>query len=466
MRNDDEYKKILMKLLNNSIPDFDTVLDIIDQIFNDNEIKEQAFLICENYFKPEYFLSKLVVKEINIRIIPTLFKVCKEKEIGFLPFEFNKLKDDTVYNSNEKLNIFILSGQETEFNDCLLTATALSGINIEMKRILLDKIKNNSDTDNAVMEIKNVSKRTYQNMKKYIQKLPYELKFTIFPEESANGYDIAFFTQTEDYMINHNGITETKGPYSIPKLMSVILFCSLISDYNKDSFFIEQEETKKQYEQILIDLYNTAEEPFYLVPVVIKKNDVILFNDKAKWVDFDLEDAMSLSEYKDFIKDRCVNLNEIYIPMSKDEFLKNQMLNKTLQTNLNFLKDNDIHFKETDRKYLNINASEKLIDMLNRKREQIMLMSDDFNNKNMENLANYVFITVQEIIIREDNDYLDFNDKAEFEELQNKTLKYIHENVEINYAYDDFNAVKKDLEIAKQEVIHINSISKDDDLEL
>ena len=51
--------------------------------------------------------------------------------------------------------------------------------------------------------------------------------------------------------------------------------------------------------------------------------------------------------------------------------------------------------------------SERLIDILNRKREQVMLMSDDFNGKNLMNIENYISGSVQEIIMREDEDYTD-----------------------------------------------------------
>lgn len=88
--------------------------------------------------------------------------------------------------------------------------------------------------------------------------------------------------------------------------------------------------------------------------------------------------------------------------------------------------------------------SERLIDILNRKREQVMLMSDDFNGKNLMNIENYISGSVQEIIMREDEDYTDWLENDEIvDRKEMDLLRELDEKYKVSFAYEDHDKVSE-----------------------
>ena len=84
----------------------------------------------------------------------------------------------------------------------LLEACAVSGAAEEIKREDADLFARAIKETNPMLEIKGVRKVIYENMKKNIKKLPYEMRFTLFPSQQENNtINVGFFAKTEPIMM-------------------------------------------------------------------------------------------------------------------------------------------------------------------------------------------------------------------------------------------------------------------------
>ena len=73
-----------------------------------------------------------------------------------------------------------------------------------------------------------------------------------------------------------------------------------------------------------------------------------------------------------------------------------------------------------------------------------MLASDDHNGKNLINIENFISGTVNEMIMREDEDYSDWLENEEI--LDGKELELLHdldEKYTIGYVYEDHDKVSE-----------------------
>lgn len=144
--------------------------------------------------------------------------------------------------------------------------------------------------------------------------------------------------------------------------------------------------------------------------------------DKAVFVDFNNKD-IDYEEINKIVEQMSNGLNHTVVPMTEKEYqiYKNEVM----------ISSKDVLFYENNRpkeyiepeKMQETQISERLIDMLNRKREQLLLMSDDMNGRNLMNLDNYIAGTVMEMIMREDEDYTDYIENEEI--LDNKEAALI-----------------------------------------
>ena len=83
--NDDYYKSILARLLRISLTNTGPAKELIEQMFDDDEFKEQAVRLCTAYMKPEYRESVLISKTIDVRALSALMKICKRDKLSDRP---------------------------------------------------------------------------------------------------------------------------------------------------------------------------------------------------------------------------------------------------------------------------------------------------------------------------------------------------------------------------------------------
>ena len=195
--------------------------------------------------------------------------------------------------------------------------------------------------------------------------------------------------------------------------------------------------------QILEMFYDA--DSIYLIPATVGKDSLFnVFMDKSIYYDFNGNDCPDYESFEGFVTSKMSGLNHTLIPMTEQEYkqYKNEItLNPKL---LSFYKRTPVPEYMPPETMRGKQISERLIDILNRKREQVMLMSDDFNGKNLMNIENYISGSVQEIIMREDEDYTDWLENDEIvDRKEMDLLRELDEKYKVSFAYEDHDKVSE-----------------------
>lgn len=441
---DQYYKNILAKLLRLSLTNTEPAKELIEQMFDDDEFKNQAISLCESYMKPKYRESTLISKSIDVRALPALVKICKRDKLGIIPLDFTG-EENHIYSNGDKINVLILSLQSEEFERAALEACAVSGVADEMLRKYADIFAKDLKDKNPMVEITGLSEMEYESMKKQIQKLPQSLQFTLFPKKQENGkINVGFFYQSDVITLKKGKKTEKSGPYLIPKIAAVMLACSLLDDPKVDKEYDEKMKKNKVIMNMILDMFN-EDDKFYLVPAIINKDNLFnVFMDKAVYYDFDTNTVPDYEEYENYVESKMNGLNHTLMLLTQEEYELYQNEITINPKTISFYKKAPIPEYMPPDLMRGKKISERLIDILNRKREQIMLASDDHNGKNLINIENFISGTVNEMIMREDEDYSDWLENEEI--LDGKELELLHdldEKYTIGYVYEDHDKVSE-----------------------
>lgn len=441
---DNYYRNILAKLLRLSFVNTEPAKEIIEMVFDDDDFKEQARFLGDAYMKPEYRKSVLVAKSVSIPALPALTDICKREKFGIIPIDFSGEKK--AYSSGDKINVLILSLQEAEFNRLVTEAYAVSGAVAEIDRRYIEDCAKQTRKDNSLMTVRNVDPFVYEAMKRQRDKLSPALRFTLFPSKrEAGNLDVSFFLKTEPMLINNGKLTEKNGPYCIPKIASVVLACALLDDPEHEEEFKKQEEEKKRFMRQIMEIYYAMEDAFYLVPATLTKSGVLqMYMDQNVLFDVNGNSCPSYVDFCGYVTQNMNGANRILVPMTEMEFQKNRNEIALNPGAVEFCKKNRVP------DYIGSEVSGKgqtqkqLIDTLNRKRDEVLLMSDDFNGNNLENLDQYIECSVQEIMMREDEEWAGERDDRIEQDLLDRLSEY-----RLDYAFVEHNKVTELIEEAR-----------------
>lgn len=448
---DRQYMNILARLLRKSLTNTQPAKELIEQMFNDDDFKKRALLLCDTYLNNEYVDSKLNAKAINVKAITALMRICDRENIGIIPLDFSG-NEETIYSDGDKINVLFLSGQETQFNECVLEAYGLTGTVPEMPFKYADSFGKKIKDDNPMLSIQNVDKETYDAMKKNMDKLAVSTRFTMFPKGNEEGkIDVSFFSKTEPLDVNKGMKTETEGPYSIPKVASVLLASAILEKGRSDKEYEESKKIKRELTEDLLNMYFESDYPLYLVPAIIGNDDFYsIFPYDSILIDFESPDNPEYEEVNSFLNNKLTGINSTLVPMTITEFIKHKNEVTINPKEISYYKGKDLQPYISSEKAKEQQISESLIDILNRKREQVLLMSDDFNGKNLINLDNYIAGTVHEIIMREDEDYTDILEKEEILDSKESDLISKLESYPLTKAFEPHDPVSQMIEAERQ----------------
>lgn len=459
--NDDYYKNILAKLLRMSLTNTEPAKALIEDMFEDDDFKDQAICLCEAYMKPEYRESTLISKTIDVRALPALVRICRRDKLGIIPLDFTG-EDDRIYENGDKINVLVLSMQVREFERAALEACAVSGVADEILRKYADAFAKKIQNENPMMQIEGVSEAVYNGIKREMEKLPPSLRFTLFPDRKDDGkIDVGFFLQTEQVMVNNGKRTEKNGPYMIPKIASVLLACSLLENPDLDMEYEESEKKKKELLNAILEFYYGTDEPFFIVPATVGRDGSLnVFMDRNVYYDVNEPGCPDYLEYNEFVNSKMSGFNHTAVVMTEKEFSKFRKEVTILPKMLSFYKKAPAPEYMPPEKMRGKEISERMIDVLNRKREQILLVTDDFNGKNMTNIENYISGTVHEIVMREDEDYTDWLEKDEIlDGKEMELLSDLEEVYNLSYVYDGHDKVSELINAERQELEGFRSVA-------
>ena len=448
--NNNYYKKILAKLLANSVINASETNDLIENMFEDEDFAVNAKKICDDYIKKENSNAKLLVRTINTIALPTLLRITDRENLGIIPI---MLKDEyDMETDTQNTNILFLSTQENQINLCILEALSLTGVKDSLKMEFEDIFAKKIQKQNPLIKMTLKDEKSYKKIKDVIKSLPIEMRFTLFPSRNENGdLDIAFFTKTEEFLFQNKRQIEKRGPYLIPKILSITLACSLLEDPDLDEKYEEIKMEKKRFKDELLRFYYEQEQTFYLVPCVLKsEKNMSVFMDRKIEINPDKTDYF---EYADKIENEFNGLNKTFIPFNRDEvemFKNDVLINKD---QIDFLKNTKCFSYAEPEVMKNKDISEKLIDVVNKNRQLIMCYSTDFNANNFANIEDYVYGTVQEMILREDEEYFEYTDDQTLtNERQAELLNKLKDNYQIQPVYIETDGVSKEINEAKLEI--------------
>ena len=431
--NNNYYKKILAKLLANSVINASETNDLIENMFEDEDFAVNAKKICDDYIKKENSNAKLLVRTINTIALPTLLRITDRENLGIIPI---MLKDEyDMETDTQNTNILFLSTQENQINLCILEALSLTGVKDSLKMEFADIFAKKIQKQNPLIKMTLKDEKSYKKIKDVIKNLPIEMRFTLFPSRNENGdLDIAFFTKTEEFLFQNKRQIEKRGPYLISKILSITLACSLLEDPDLDEKYEEIKMEKKRFKDELLRFYYEQEQTFYLVPCVLKsEKNMSVFMDRKIEINPDKTDYF---EYADKIENGFNGLNKTFIPFNRDEV---EMFRNDACSRNEMMRN----------KYI----SEKLIDVVNKNRQLIMCYSTDFNANNFANIEDYVYGTVQEMILREDEEYFEYTDDQTLtNERQAELLNKLKDNYQIQPVYIETDGVSKEINEAKLEI--------------
>lgn len=450
---DQSYKNTLTKILRSSLSDVSFIKEMLEQMFEDDSLKEQGKLWCKSYQSSSCKDSKLISRNIDIRAVNALVKICKREQLGIILADLSG-QEDYSFHAGEKIFVFYLSGEEKKFQKALLEALVLSGTIKELKRETAEAVLNKHNTENPIFEIKGISNEDYRRMKQELDSFPEDMKITLMPKKNENGkLDIGFYRKTEE-KVKAGG---EKDVYSTLKLVSILMACAFLTKDVKE----EERRKKKENEKIvedLLNLYYNTSEAFYLIQATITKDNQL----NPDWEQKEyIDDDFSYEEFVGIILNSSKKINEIQIPMTRSEYEIYQGCSHLQPSEISFYKDGSPKYIKAEQ-VASIVIEEKLIDQLNRKREQLLLMSDDFNGKNLENLSNYIGGTVQEFLIREDEDYTDWLEEDELLCETERELLHKLDGYSIEYAYENYDKVS---ELINEEKAYLEKIQISEALE-
>ena len=265
---DQSYKNTLTKILRSSLSDVSFIKEMLEQMFEDDSLKEQGKLWCKSYQSSSCKDSKLISRNIDIRAVNALVKICKREQLGIILAALSG-QEDYSFHAGEKIFVFYLSGEEKKFQKALLEALVLSGTIKELKRETAEAVLNKHNTENPIFEIKGISNEDYRRMKQELDSFPEDMKITLMPKKNENGkLDIGFYRKTEE-KVKAGG---EKDVYSTLKLVSILMACAFLTKDVKE----EERRKKKENEKIvedLLNLYYNTSEAFYLIPATITKDN-------------------------------------------------------------------------------------------------------------------------------------------------------------------------------------------------
>lgn len=443
--NESYYKNMLARLLRISLTNTEPAKELMERMFHEEEFKSQAACLCDSYRKPEYRNSVLISKTIDVRALSALVRICKRDKLGIIPLDFSG-EENHVYENGDRINVLILSQQELDFEKAAIEACAVSGVVDEILRTYADTFALKLKNENPLVEISGVSDSVYQSMKNQIGRLPYVLRFTLFPENTSDGkINVGFFTKTEAVTFRNEKDTKKYGPYLIPKIASIILACSLLENPELDEEYEKKMKKNKEIMNAIVEMFYGSEEPIYLIPATVGKDGLLnVFMDKYGCFEFPRDSCTDYAAFDEFVKLNMSGINHTLVPMTEQEYetYKSEItIHPKAAAFYNASPTPEYISPESMR---DMQISDRLIDILNKKREEILLISDDFNGSNLTNIENYITGTVHEIVMREDEDYTDWVEKEEI--LDSKEMEYLAELEEaysISYAYEDHDKVSQ-----------------------
>ena len=330
MHDENYYKNIMAKILNRSLENNPLLAkELIIAMFEDPDIAKRAELICEASKKEQYKNSIIVIKSVKINAMTLLKKICNREKIGFIPIFFRET-GQKIMKSGERVNVLILSKQESEFNQAYLEALIMSGDMASADSTYLSKLENTYKKI-PIIKLQNVNKDMKERIVNEIKKLPPMMKYCIFSDKHDQE-TISFFSQTQEMKIQTEDGLYTTGPYPTLDILCLILLRSFLPEKETAEFIRMERYNQELIKTIRMEL-ETQEKP-YMIPCKVN-SDLSISPEFKNVIEYKEEDLDIIIED---IKKRLKVPNLTFVVMPEKEYLKLR-ISKEGKDNIDLRKD-------------------------------------------------------------------------------------------------------------------------------
>lgn len=274
----------------------------------------------------------IVAYDIQPEYAKQLKDICEREKIAIMNTKVNAFdmvmdgKGDSI--ETVKDSVWIYTSQKEKFHLAVAEAKARSGFEQEIPReyanALVDKFR---DTENPMVEIKNLTPEQYILLRQDIQKLSPEMRFTLFPkvneQDGVKTIDVGFLSKTEKLYDKKGNVLKEPQQYDTKELMKALLFKQKVlqkSEIGKQYFDIIRNKDNFKDKMINQLLENLAPQKQEIINRIARLN--ISQNEKEELLDLankfkntpelkdDFVSAIKASSLGDKVKDSLVQMIE------------------------------------------------------------------------------------------------------------------------------------------------------------
>lgn len=248
--------------------------------------------------------------EIQPQYAKQLMDICEREKIAFMNVKLNTSNLLDYGNNEHRMtdSVLIYTTQQKEFYQAIAEAKARSGYEQEMSMEIAEGFSEKIKNINPMLQIKEMPIEKYIALRQDIQKLPQDMRFTLFPRTyEKNGQtvvDVGFLSKTEKLYNKRGNVYKEPKTYDIPEVVKGLLAKQRVLEMNavdKDPF--EAIQIKQDFkERVMSDILKNR-------PVTItsikKEIDEINFDEKEK---AELQQAIQDFRNKKISKDKLMEI--------------------------------------------------------------------------------------------------------------------------------------------------------------
>ena len=230
--------------------------------------------------------------EIQPQFAKQLMEICDRDKIAYMNAKLNSpnLLDPDNHEQRKTDNIMIYTTQKDEFYRAIAEARARSGYDLEIPLDIAESFAGKVKEVNPMQQIKDMPLEKYIALRRDIQKLDPDMRFTLFPrfheKDGEKVVDVGFLSKTEKLYDKRGNVFKEPKTYNISEMVKGILAKqSILEVQNPEKNIYEVIRQKEEFKDKTIDDLLKNKAP--TLNSIRKEIASINFDEKEKTVIFD-----------------------------------------------------------------------------------------------------------------------------------------------------------------------------------
>ena len=230
--------------------------------------------------------------EIQPQFAKQLMEICDRDKIAYMNAKLNSpnLLDPDNHEQRKTDNMMIYTTQKDEFYRAIAEARARSGYDLEIPLDITESFAGKVKEVNPMQQIKDMPLEKYIALRRDIQKLDPDMRFTLFPrfheKDGEKVVDVGFLSKTEKLYDKRGNVFKEPKTYNISEMVKGILAKqSILEVQNPEKNIYEVIRQKEEFKDKTIDDLLKNKAP--TLNSIRKEIASINFDEKEKTVIFD-----------------------------------------------------------------------------------------------------------------------------------------------------------------------------------